>query len=92
VLEQSESAFMQYRELLTSIQWKMLIAIAKEGEVTQINSGGFLQKYGISGTTSSRRTIKTLIEKELVLALPNKKQTVYQVYDVFFSHWLAREF
>lgn len=92
VLEQSESAFMQYRELLTSIQWKMLIAIAKEGEVTQINSGVFLQKYGISGTTSSRRTIKTLIEKELVLALPNKKQTVYQVYDVFFSHWLAREF
>lgn len=92
VLEQSESAYMQYRELLTEIQWKMLIAIAKEGEVTQINSSAFLQKYGISGTTSSRRTIKTLVDKELVLALPGKKQTVYQVYDVFFSHWLAREF
>ncbi len=92
VLEQSESAFMQYRELLTDIQWKMLIAIAKEREVTQINSSTFLQKYGISGTTSSRRTIKTLVDKELVLALPNKKQTVYQIYDAFFSHWLAREF
>ena len=92
LLEENESSYMQYRELLTPTQWQMLIALAKEREVTQISSGTFLSKYHISGTTTARRTIQALIDKDLVLAIPQKKQTVYQVYDVFFMHWLEREY
>ena len=92
LLDLNETAYMQYRELLTNIQWQMLVAVAKEGEIMQINSSTFLHKYGISGTTTARRTIQTLVDKELILALPTKKQTKYQIYDVFFMHWLAREY
>ena len=92
LLDENESSYIQYRELLTSPQWQMLIALAKEREVEQITSGAFLQKYNISGATTARRTIQALIDKGLVLAIPQKKQTTYLVYDAFFMHWLAREY
>lgn len=92
LLDENENSYIQYKELLTSIQWRMLVAIGKEGQVTQITSGAFLNKYHISGTTTARRTLQALIDKELVLVLPQKDITTYQIYDVFFMHWLAREF
>jgi hypothetical protein len=91
LLDENENSYMQYRELLTAPQWQVLIALAKEKQVEQITSSTFLQKYNISGTTA-RRTVQSLIDKDLVLALPQKSQTAYQVYDVFFMHWLAREY
>ncbi len=91
LLDENENSYMQYRELLTAPQWQILIALAKEKQVEQITSSTFLQKYNISGTTA-RRTVQSLIDKDLVLALPQKSQTAYQVYDVFFMHWLAREY
>jgi len=92
LLDENENSYVQYRELLTPPQWQMLIALAKERKVEQITSNAFLQKYHISGTTTARRTIQALIDKGLVLAIPQKNQTTYQVYDVFFMHWLAREY
>jgi hypothetical protein len=92
LLDENENSYIQYRELLTGPQWKILTALAKEQHVEQITSSAFLQKYHISGTTTARRTIQSLIDKGLVLATPGKTQTVYEVYDVFFMHWLAREY
>lgn len=92
LLEENENSYMQYRELLAPMQWRMLVALAKEKEVEQITSSAFLKKYGISGATTASRTIGALIDKELVLATPQKKKTTYCVYDVFFMHWLAREY
>ena len=70
----------------------MLIAIAKEGAVEQIMANAFLSRYGISGATTARRTVNSLVDKELVLANVQKEKTTYMVYDVFFMHWLAREY
>ena len=92
LLDENENSYIQYRELLTPMQWQMLIAVAKEGEIEQVTSGTFLKRYNISGATTARRTISSLIDKELILVLPQKKQTTYQLYDVFFMHWLAREY
>ncbi len=39
-----------------------------------------------------RRTVNSLVDKELVLANVQKEKTTYMVYDVFFMHWLAREY
>jgi hypothetical protein len=66
--------------------------LAKEQEVEQITSSAFLQKYHISGSTTARRTVQALIDKGLVLAIPQKKGSIYQIYDVFFMHWLEREY
>jgi len=42
-----QTTYMQYRSLLGPIQWKLLIAIAKEGLVTEPQAQDFLRKYKI---------------------------------------------
>lgn len=92
LLERNEPAFLQYRQLLTPIQWNFLIAVAKEREVRQISAQGFVGKYNIGTPANARRLVKALVDKELLLESVDKKGIVYRVYDVFLSRWLEREY
>jgi hypothetical protein len=92
LLKRNEPVFYQYRQLLTTAQWNFLIAIAKEGEVKQLTAQKFIAKYGIGTPANARRISRSLIEKELLLELSNKKETSYRVYDVFLSRWLENEY
>lgn len=92
LLKNNEAAFFQYRKLLTPAQWEVLIAMAKEGEVSQITSKNFVGKYNIGSPADVRRITKALVEKELLLETVAKTATTYQVYDVFLSRWLEREY
>ena len=79
-----------YESLLTAYSIssvKLLKAIAKEGYVKEINSGGFISKYGLKATSSVNTSLKKLINKELVYKSPSG----YIVYDRFMAIWL-REF
>ena len=92
LLKRNEPVFYQYRQLLTTAQWNFLIAIAKEGEVKQLTAQKFISYYEIGTPANARRISKSLIEKELLLELPYKKETFYRVYDVFLSRWLENEY
>jgi len=92
LLKHNEAAFFQYRKLLTPAQWEVLIAIAKEGELSKITSKNFIGKYAIGSPADVRRITKSLISKELVLETLTKTDTTYQVYDLFLSRWLEREY
>ena len=92
LLASNEAAFFQYRKLLTPAQWEVMIAIAKEGEISQITSKKFVGKYNIGSPADVRRITKALIDKELVLETITKTETIYQIYDVFLSRWLEREY
>lgn len=92
MLERNEPAFLQYRQLLTPIQWNFLIAVAKEREVRQISAQRFIGKYNIGTPANARRLVKALVDKELLLESVDKGGIVYRVYDVFFSRWLEREY
>jgi len=92
ILKRNETVFYQYRQLLTAAQWNFLIAIAKEGEVKQLTAQKFISKYEIGTPANARRISRALIEKELLLELPAKKETSYRVYDVFLSRWLESEY
>ena len=88
ILKENESFFYQYRQLLTPAQWNYLIAIAKENELIQITAQKFISKYNIGTPANSRRILKSLLEKELVLENVTIEKTGYQIYDVFLSRWL----
>ena len=92
LLKRNEPVFYQYRQLLTTAQWNFLIAIAKEGEVKQLTAQKFISQYEIGTPSNARRISKSLIEKELLLELPHKKEISYRVYDVFLSRWLESEY
>jgi predicted Zn-dependent protease len=88
ILRENESFFFQYRQLLTPDQWNYLIAIAKENVVHQVTAQKFIAKYHIGSPANSRRILKSLIEKELILVNSTQDKPSYQIYDVFFSRWL----
>jgi len=83
---------MQYRSLLSPIQWNLMIAIAKEGLLIEPQSKDFLQKYKIGGASSVRKALNALLDKEMVYSIETTGKTAYRVYNVFLLRWLERTF
>ena len=88
ILDAEKERFREIRRLITRSQWKMLKAIASEGEGSQITSSSFLSRHGISSGPTALRNIKALTDKELVLATNREDATCYSVYNVFLSRYL----
>ena len=88
ILKENEPFFYQYRQLLTKGQWNYLIAVAKEDEVSLVTAQKFITKYSIGTPADSKRILKSLIDKELILEDWSKEKPAYQVYDLFLSRWL----
>lgn len=87
-LAEQATSFNQLRQLLTTVQWNYLIAIAKEGKIEQPTAQNFLMKYRIGTPSNSKRLLKTLCEKDLILEQISLERTTYEIYDVFLYHWL----
>ncbi|GHT72945.1 ATPase [Bacteroidia bacterium] len=87
-LAEQATTFNQLRQLLTTAQWNYLIAIAKEGKITQPTAQNFLMKYKIGTPSNSKRLLKTLCEKDIILEQISLKETTYEIYDMFLYHWL----
>ena len=90
LMQQSESVYLQYRQMLTDKQWDYLIAIAKEESVQQITASAFLKRHKIGTPSVSRRLADALCEKGLLNDDRTLHGTVYSVSDVFLSHWMER--
>ncbi len=90
LLKEKESIYFQYRQLLTSSQWQLLKAIAKEDIVFQPTGFNFVSKYNLGNPASVKRSLEALIKKEMVYNKIENNQNQYMVYDCFLSRWLAR--
>lgn len=90
LLKEHTDTFLERRNYLTARQWNYLIAIAKEGIVTEPTSATFLQKYHLGAPSTVSRLLNSLLEKELLLELRTMNGNSYCVYNVFFSRWLER--
>lgn len=84
ILSENEAVFVNYRNLLTEYQWKVLKAVAKEGSIKLILSKDFISKYKLHTTSSVQSAIKALMDKEMIY----KENDYYFVYDVFLERWL----
>ena len=84
--------YMQYRSLLSPIQWKLLLGIAKEEFVTEPQAQSFLQKYKISAASSAQKALNALLDKEMIFSIESTAKTAYRVYNVFLMRWLERTF
>ena len=92
LLSQQQVTYMQYRSLLSPIQWQLLIAIAKEGLVSEPQAKSFLQKYKIGAASSVQKALNTLVDKEMIFSIESTGKTAYRVYNVFLMRWLERTF
>ena len=86
ILKENEAVYINYRNLLTEYQWKMLKAIACEGNAKFITSKEFITKYRLGTPSSVHTAVKSLLEKEMIY----KEQEEYFIYDVFLERWLEK--
>ncbi len=86
ILKENEPVYISYRNLLTEYQWRVLTAVAHEGNVKLITSKEFIIKYRLGTPSSVHTAVKSLLNKEMIY----KEQGEYFIYDVFFEHWLKK--
>lgn len=88
LLKEQETVFFTYRNMLTNPQWQLLKAIAQEGEVYQPSAKNFLTKHGLGTSATVLRSLKTLMDYELIYKdFDEKGISYYSVYDVLFQRW-----
>ncbi|MFN6946390.1 MAG: AAA family ATPase [Cytophagaceae bacterium] len=90
VLKEQEHIFFQYRNLLTSIQWSLLAAIAKEDKVYKPTSKKFLSEHNVGTAANVQRALDSLLNKEMIYKEIEEEGTYYRVYDCFLSRWLEQ--
>ena len=88
ILAQNENTFYQYRNLLTTAQWDLLMAIAKEEKVKKPHSIEFIKKYQLGTSSLITRGIESLLAKEMIYYDTGIKEPYYAVYDKFLMRWL----
>lgn len=87
VLSENEIIYYNYRELVTSLQFKILKAVAKEKVAEKPYSTEFIEKYKLKSTSSVKTSIEILLKKGML----TQRQQGITVADLYFSFWLARQ-
>lgn len=90
LLNQNETIFFQYRNMLTPNQWSMLRAIAREGKMYQPNAKRINHKYRLGPSSVIQRSMEALLSKEMIFSKETNEGRYYCVYDCFLSRWLEK--
>ncbi|MBC7388532.1 MAG: AAA family ATPase [Opitutaceae bacterium] len=88
ILEQEQMVFFQYKKLLTADQWTLLIAVAKEEKITQPYANSFISKYRLKSSANVKRSLESLLEKEMLYSETTATETFYEVYDKYLMRWM----
>ena len=87
ILAENETTYETLLRLITPTQRKLLKAVAKEGEMSEINGKHFLSRHKLGAASTINAAAKSLVEKELLLEYHGK----YSVYDRFLSLYLSND-
>ena len=80
ILEDHKSMAREQEFLLPSLQWRTLLAVAKEEYVKAPQSREFSVKYDLSAPSSMARSIKALLDKGLIIECGDKGLRVYNIF------------
>jgi len=87
ILEERAPLYQVYKNMLTSSQYALLKAIAKETIVEKPNSSAFLIRYKLGAASSVIRSLEALENKDLIFFENN----IYSLTDIFLMRWLQRQ-
>lgn len=88
IVLENESIYYQYRNMLTSTQWKVLKAMAIEEKTEKPFSKSFLKKHKLNSPSIVKRSLDALINKDLIFHNIMQKQAYYEIQDKFLMRWL----
>lgn len=84
ILRENEPVYANYLNLLTTMQYRVLRAVALNDGIDNPLSKEFLSKYDLGAASSVSQAIKSLSDKEFVFFSNNR----YRLNDVFLAHWI----
>ncbi len=84
IIHQEVPLFSSYQQLLTSFQWKLLVAIAQAENVENPLSQNFLEPYGLGAASSVNSALQALTRKEFVIQHEGR----YTLQDTLLMRWL----
>ncbi len=87
ILKEHQMMFLSYRNILSTNQYEVLKAIAKETSVRSVRAKAFTTTYGIASSTA-QQSLDYLVNKEMVYEKLTEEGSIYFVYDLFLSRWL----
>lgn len=85
IVEENSEIYKNLLFLLTAAQKALLIAIGKEGRVSQITGRDFIKRYSLPSASSVQKALAALMDKQIV----TNNQGVYEIYDKFMTIWLS---
>ena len=88
LLRENETHFYRFRKLLTSLQWKLLVALSKEEKVKQPTSSRFITTYDLGSSASVLRAMSKLQSDEFIVEIWEDDERYYRVNDVFLIRWV----
>lgn len=91
ILLENEGVYYQYRNLLTPSQWKLLKAIAVEEQTEHPFAQKFISTHKLGTPANVKRSIDSLLEKEMIYYQTAVEKPYYEVYDKFLMRWLQRK-
>jgi hypothetical protein len=88
LIKEQEHIFFNYRSMLTTPQWKLLKAVASDGIVHSPTSSEFVSKHKLGNPSTVLRSMKSLMQKQLVYSAFNDQGLIYySLYDILFHRW-----
>ncbi len=84
IVRENEPVYANYLNLLTSMQFRVLKAIALNDGIDNPTSKEFLSEYDLGAASSVSQAIKSLTDKEFIFLSGNK----YRLNDVFLAQWI----
>ena len=87
-VNENDTIYFQFRNLLTASQWKLLKAIANEKRLEKPFNQVFINKYELGTPASVRRSLSSLLEKEMIYYHIETEKPYYEVYDKFLMLWM----
>ncbi len=85
IINENESVYANYLNLITSTQFKVLRAIAVDKNVEKPTSQEFINRHQLGAASSVSQAVGSLVDKEFIFET-NKG---YRMNDVFFANWIV---
>lgn len=83
LLKRESGSYVTLWDTLSQKQRQVMSALSQE-EKAKVFSSKFLQRYNLGAASSLQKTLKSLMEKDLI----EKEDGFYVVADVFFKRWI----
>jgi hypothetical protein len=84
ILRENEPVYANYLDFLTTMQYRVLKAVALNDGIDNPTSKEFISKYNLGAASSVSQAIKSLADKEFVFYTGSR----YRLNDVFLAQWI----